>query len=72
LNEIVVWGTVFIGKPIVGNLSEINIDISTLIVTITLSIILFSVLFFLFLKIKWAVFLEKFFLKIQLLRNNKK
>lgn len=72
LNEIVVWGTVFIGKPIVGNLSEINIDMSTLIITITLSLILFSVLFFLFLKIKWAVFLEKFFLKIKLLRNNKK
>jgi membrane protein DedA with SNARE-associated domain len=72
LNEIVVWGTVFIGKPIVGNLSEINIDMSTLIITITLSLILFSALFFLFLKIKWAVFLEKFFLKIKLLRNNKK
>jgi len=72
LNEIVVWSTVFIGKPIVGNLSEINIDMSTLIITITLSLILFSVLFFLFLKIKWAVFVEKFFLKIKLVRNNKK
>ena len=66
LNEIVVWGTLFIGKPIVGNLSEIDIDMFTLIVTISLSIILFSALFFLFLKIKWAVFLEKFFLKIKL------
>ena len=71
LNEIVVWGTLFIGKPIVGNLSEIDIDMFTLIVTISLSIILFSALFFLFLKIKWAVFLEKFFLKIKLSRNNK-
>lgn len=71
LNEIVVWGTLFIGKPIVGNLSEIDIDMFTFIVTISLSIILFSALFFLFLKIKWAVFLEKFFLKIKLSRNNK-
>jgi membrane protein DedA with SNARE-associated domain len=71
LNEIVVWGTLSIGKPIVGNLSEIDIDMFTLIVTISLSIILFSALFFLFLKIKWAVFLEKFFLKIKLSRNNK-
>jgi membrane protein DedA with SNARE-associated domain len=71
LNEIVVWGTLFIGKPIVGNLSEIDIDMFTLIVTISLSIILFSALFFLFLKIKWAVFLEKFFLKIKLMRDNK-
>ena len=71
LNEIVVWGTLFIGKPIVGNLSEIDIDMFTLIVTISLSIILFSALFFLFLKIKWAVFLEKFFLKIKLSRDNK-
>ena len=71
LNEIVVWGTLYIGKPIVGNLSEIDIDMFTLIVTISLSIILFSALFFLFLKIRWAVFLEKFFLKIKLLRDNK-
>jgi membrane protein DedA with SNARE-associated domain len=70
LNVIVVWGTVFIGKPIVGNLSEINIDVFTLIVTALLSITLFSALFFLFLRIKWAVFLEKFFLKIKLSRNN--
>ena len=71
LNETVVWGTAFIGKPIVGNLSEINIDMFTLIITVSLSIILFGVLFFLFLKVKWAVFLEKFFLKIKSLRGNK-
>jgi membrane protein DedA with SNARE-associated domain len=71
LNETVVWGTAFIGKPIVGNLSEINIDMFTLIITVSLSIVLFGALFFLFLKVKWAVFLEKFFLKIKLLRGNK-
>jgi membrane protein DedA with SNARE-associated domain len=71
LNETVVWGTAFIGKPIVGNLSEINIDMFTLTITASLSIVLFGALFFLFLKVKWAVFLEKFFLKIKLLRGNK-
>jgi membrane protein DedA with SNARE-associated domain len=71
LNENVVWATAFIGKPIVGNLSEINIDMFTLIITVSLSIVLFGALFFLFLKVKWAVFLEKFFLKIKLLRGNK-
>jgi membrane protein DedA with SNARE-associated domain len=71
LNETVVWGTAFIGKPIVGNLSEINIDMFTLIITVSLSIVLFGALFFLFLKVKWAVFLEKFFLKTKLLRGNK-
>ena len=71
LNETVVWGTAFIGKPIVGNLSEINIDMFTLTITVSLSIVLFGVLFFLFLKVKWAVFLEKFFLKIKSLRGNK-
>jgi membrane protein DedA with SNARE-associated domain len=71
LNETVVWGTAFIGKPIVGNLSEINIDMFTLIITVSLSIVLFGALFFLFLKVKWAVFLEKFFLKIKSLRDNK-
>jgi membrane protein DedA with SNARE-associated domain len=71
LNETVVWGTAFIGKPIVGNLSEINIDMFTLIITVSSSIVLFGGLFFLFLKVKWAVFLEKFFLKIKSLRGNK-
>jgi membrane protein DedA with SNARE-associated domain len=71
LNETVVWGTAFIGKPIVVNLSEINIDMFTLIITVSLSIVLFGALFFLFLKVKWAVFLEKFFLKTKLLRGNK-
>jgi membrane protein DedA with SNARE-associated domain len=71
LNETVVWGTAFIGKPIVGNLSEINIDMFTLTITASLSIVLFGALFFLFLKVKWAVFLEKFFLKIKSLRDNK-
>ena len=71
LNETVVWGTAFIGKPIVGNLSEINIDMFTLIITVSSSVVLFGVLFFLFLKVKWAVFLEKFFLKIKSLRGNK-
>jgi membrane protein YqaA with SNARE-associated domain len=71
LNEIVVWGTIYIGKPIIGNFSKVNIDIVTLIIAITISIILFSVLFFLFFKIKWARFLEKFFVKVKSLRKNK-
>jgi hypothetical protein len=71
LNEIVVWGTIYIGKPIIGNFSKVNIDIFTLFIAITISIILFSVLFFLFFKIKWARFLEKFFVKVKSLRKNK-
>ena len=71
LNEIVVWGTIYIGKPIIGNFPKVNIDIFTLIIAITISIILFSVLFFLFFKIKWARFLEKFFVKVKSLRKNK-
>jgi hypothetical protein len=56
LNEIVVWEPIYIGKPLIGNFSKVNIDIFTLIITITISIILFSALFFLVFKMNWARF----------------
>jgi membrane protein DedA with SNARE-associated domain len=71
LNEIVVWGTIYIGKPLIGNFSKVNIDIFTLIIAIIISLILFSALFFLFFKMNWARFLEKFFVKVKSLRKNK-
>ena len=71
LNVIVVWGTIIIGKPIIGNFSEMSLDINTLIVTVIVSIIVFGILFVFFLKIKWAVFLERFFVKIRSLRKNR-
>ena len=71
LNLIVVWGTIIIGKPIIGNFSEMSLDINTLIVTVIISIVVFSILFVFFLKIKWAVFLERFFVKIRSLRKNR-
>ena len=71
LNVIVVWGTIIIGKPIIGNFSEMSLDINTLIVTVIISIIVFGILFVFFLKIKWAVFLERFFVKIRSLRKNR-
>lgn len=71
LNVIVVWGTIIIGKPIIGNFSEMSLDINTLIVAVIISLVLFSILFIFFLKIKWAVFLERFFVKIRSLRKNR-
>ena len=71
LNVIVVWGTIIIGKPIIGNFSEMSLDINTLIVAVVISIVVFSILFIFFLKIKWAVFLERFFVKIRSLRKNR-
>ncbi|MBA2268548.1 MAG: VTT domain-containing protein [Nitrosopumilus sp.] len=71
LNVIVVWGTIIIGKPIIGNFSEMSLDINTLIVAVIISLVVFSILFVFFLKIKWAVFLERFFVKIKSLRKNK-
>jgi membrane protein DedA with SNARE-associated domain len=71
LNIIVVWGTIIIGKPIIGNFSEISLDITTLIVAGVISLVVFSILFIFFLKIKWAIFLERFFVKIKLMRKNK-
>lgn len=71
LNVIVVWGTIIIGKPIIGNFSEMSLDINTLIVAVIISIIVFSILFVFFLKIKWAVFLERFFVKIRSLKKNR-
>jgi membrane protein DedA with SNARE-associated domain len=71
LNVIVVWGTIIIGKPIIGNFSEMSLDINTLIVAVIISIVVFSVLFVFFLKIKWAVFLERFFVKIRSLKKNR-
>jgi membrane protein DedA with SNARE-associated domain len=71
LNVIVVWGTIIIGKPIIGNFSEMSLDMNTLIVAVIISIVVFSVLFVFFLKIKWAVFLERFFVKIRSLRKNR-
>jgi membrane protein DedA with SNARE-associated domain len=69
LNVIVVWGTIIIGKPIIGNFSEMSLDINTLIVAVIISTVVFSVLFVFFLKIKWAVFLERFFVKIRSLKK---
>ena len=63
LNEIVVWTTIYLGKPIVSNLIE-NLDFSTLITTISISLILFGVFLFFFLKIKWPFYLEKCFEKL--------
>lgn len=71
LNVIVVWGTIIIGKPIIGNFSEMSLDINMLIVAVIISLVLFSILFVFFLKIKWAVFLERFFVKIKSLRKNR-
>jgi membrane protein DedA with SNARE-associated domain len=71
LNVIVVWGTIIIGKPIIGNFSEMSLDINTLIVAVIISTVVFSVLFVFFLKIKWAVFLERFFVKIRSLKKNR-
>ncbi|MDN5846208.1 MAG: VTT domain-containing protein [Candidatus Nitrosocosmicus sp.] len=71
LNVIVVWGTIIIGKPIIGNFSEMSLDINTLIVAVIISIVVFSILFVFFLKIKWAVFLERFFVKIRSFKKNR-
>ena len=71
LNVIVVWGTIIIGKPIIGNFSEMSLDINTLIAAVIVSLVLFTILFIFFLKIKWAVFLERFFVKIRSLRKNR-
>ncbi len=71
LNVIVVWGTIIIGKPIRGNFSEMSLDINTLIVAVIISIVVFSILFVFFLKIKWAVFLERFFVKIRSFKKNR-
>ena len=71
LNVIVVWGTIIIGKPIIGNFSEMSLDINTLIVAVIISIVVFSILFVFFIKIKWAIFLERFFVKIRSLRKNR-
>lgn len=71
LNVIVVWGTLIIGKPIIGNFAEMSLDMNTLVVTIIISVFVFSILFVFFLKIRWAVFLERFFVRIKTLRKNK-
>lgn len=65
LNIIIVWGTLIIGKPIIGNFSEMSLDMNTLIVTIIISVIVFGILFIFFLRINWAVFLERFFVRIK-------
>lgn len=69
LNIIVVWGTVMIGKPIIGNFSSMSLDTNTLILALLISLVVFSVLFIFFLKIRWAVLLERFFVSIRKLRT---
>ena len=71
LNVIVVWGTLIIGKPIIGNFAGMSLEMNTLVVTIIISVFVFSILFIFFLKIRWAVFLERFFVRIKTLRKNK-
>jgi len=69
LNIIVVWGTVMIGKPIIGNFSSMSLTTNTLILALLISLVVFSVLFIFFLKIRWAVLLERFFVSIRKLRT---
>jgi membrane protein DedA with SNARE-associated domain len=70
LNEVVVWGTIYLGRPIVGNFSEITIDTFTLIVAVSVSLVSFGVLFYLFLRINWSESLERFLVRVKSLRKS--
>ncbi|MDQ4072662.1 MAG: VTT domain-containing protein [Thermoproteota archaeon] len=70
LNEVVVWGTVYLGRPLIGNFSEMTVDAFTLAVAVSVSVISFGVLFYLFLRINWSVSLERFLVRVKSLRKN--
>lgn len=71
LNIIVVWGTVIIGKPLIGNFSSMSLDTNILIIAVLVSFVVFGILFIFFLKVRWAVYLERFFVMIKKLRKRK-
>lgn len=70
LNEVVIWITIIIGKPIVGNLS-LNISSTYFYIGLVLSLFIFLAILFLFLKMNWLNIMEKFIIKIKKLRNTK-
>jgi len=70
LNEIVIWSTILIGKPIIGNFTNTNIDINTIIPTVIISIILIIIIIITLITINWPSLIEKFLVKISSIRDN--
>jgi membrane protein DedA with SNARE-associated domain len=61
LNEIIVWGSVFLGRPFVEGLVSKNIDPNYAILATVLSIIILGMIVYFSLKIDWSKFIGKWF-----------
>ena len=61
LNEIIVWGSVFLGRPFVEGLVSKNIDPNYAILATVLSIIILGMIVYFSLKIDWGKFIGKWF-----------
>lgn len=74
LNEIVVWSTILMGKPIIGNFTNTNLDLNIIIPTVIISIILIIIIIIILMIINWPLLIEKFLVKMSSIKgnNNKK
>ena len=61
LNEIIVWGSVYLGGPFIDKVISKNIDPIMLIVVTIVSITILGILIYLSLKIDWEKLINKWF-----------
>jgi membrane protein DedA with SNARE-associated domain len=61
LNEIIVWGSVYLGRPFIDKVISKNIDPIMLIVVTIVSITILGILIYLSLKIDWEKVINKWF-----------
>lgn len=70
LNELVVWGTILIGKPIIGNFANTNLDLNTIIIALIISSTLIVISIVLFVRINWPSFIERILVKVVSSKQN--
>jgi membrane protein DedA with SNARE-associated domain len=61
MNEAIVWGSIFLGRPFVNNLLESTTDPTWLIVAAIASIAVLGVIVYLSLRIDWAKIIGRWF-----------
>lgn len=61
LNEIIVWGSVYLGRPFIDKVITKNIDPTTLIIVTVASVITLGLLIYLSLKIDWEKVVRRWF-----------
>ena len=70
LNEIIVWGSVYLGRPFIEKVISKNIDPIMVILVTVVSITILGLLIYLSLKIDWEKVISKWFPGLNLSNDN--